>query len=287
MTIILLSLALVGALAVMAMYMIKLADANTRISDQDRQIIDQEVHIKEQQELIDKKETFGNAMNELLDSVREFDGALMANIVPFASYEKIATQAWENRWDGEILDADTGTVVGYTRELETQLTDAATQATTNVTGTKYEDVIDQLGGGHVTSVLDDADALCKKDVLACVTSEDPYVVHFDAASHRAPHLNDWLRTGLAYHEFAHVLQFTNPTPTESAVKAFGGDLETMADCFALTYLDGWSLNHRVWKDSTRYWNVSIGYGYTCNESQRQTVRKWYGELGFHYRPISQ
>lgn len=283
----LLSLALVGAVAFLTIYVIKLDEANTRISEQNRQINDQKGHIKDQKELIDKKETFGDAMNELLDSVREFDGALMANIVPFSSYESVATQAWENRWDGESLDEDTETVVTYMRDLENQLSDAKTQASTNVTGTEYEEVTDKLGQGHVASLLDDADTLCKKEVLACVTSSDPYIVHFDAVSHREPHLNDWLRTGIAYHEFAHVLQFTNPTPTETAVEAFGGDLETMADCFALTYLDGWALTHRVWKNSNYYWDVSIGYGYTCNESQRQTIKDWYGELGFQYRPVSQ
>ena len=51
-------------------------------------------------------------------------------------------------------------------------------------------------------------------------------------------MNDWLRTGLAYHEYAHVLQFNNPEQTETAVESFGGDWETMADCYALTFLPG-------------------------------------------------
>ena len=100
-------------------------------------------------------------------------------------------------------------------------------------------------------------------------------------------MTDWLRTGIAYHEFAHVLQFTNPGPTDTALESFDGDTETMADCFALTYLDGWTLDHTIWINRYRYWEVSIGYGYTCNETQRQVVRDWYGQLGFQSRPITQ
>ena len=186
-----------------------------------------------------------------------------------------------------MLDEDTQTVIASTRDLQTLLSDAETEASTNTTGSTYEAVIDQLGGGYVSSVIEDADTLCKKDVLACVTSDNPYIIHFDAASNSHEYMNEWLRTGIAYHEFAHVLQFTNPTATDVAADAFDGDHETMADCFALTYLDGWTIDHTVWMNSRQYWEVSIGYGYTCNDSQRQVVRDWYGQLGYTTRPISQ
>jgi hypothetical protein len=61
----------------------------------------------------------------------------------------------------------------------------------------------------------------------------------------------------------------------------------MADCFALTYLDGWTLDHKVYVSSFEYWQVSIGYGYTCDDGQRQVIRDWYEQLGFHSQPISQ
>ena len=99
--------------------------------------------------------------------------------------------------------------------------------------------------------------------------------------------NVLLTEPLSYHEFAHVLQFTNPQPTTTALDAFGGDSETMADCYALTYLPGWKLHHRVWVSSYQYYEVDIGYGYTCNESQRQVVRDWYEQLGYTTGPIAQ
>ena len=139
----------------------------------------------------------------------------------------------------------------------------------------------------MASVLDDADTLCEADVLACVVSDDPYTVHFDAADSTLPYMTDFIRTGLAYHEFAHSLQMTNPGPTGVAVAAFGGDRETMADCFALTYLDGWKLDHQVFVSSTTYYQVNIGYGYTCNEEQKQVIRDWYEGLGFTTPQVAQ
>src|SRR5690606_31126204 len=102
-----------------------------------------------------------------------------------------------------------------------------------------------------------------------------------------PWMTDFIRTGLSYHEFAHVLQFTNPQQTETALEAFKGDHERMADCFALTYLKGWKLDHQVWINDYQYYDVSVGYGYTCNSTQRTAIREWYESLPFQSRPISQ
>lgn len=278
--IILLSIALTAALAVIVIGVLQLSEAQKQLSEQQQEIEDQ-------RELIDKKETFGAAMGELLGTARQFDGTLLGNLVPFSDFEAIAKDAWEHRWDGTLVDGDTARVQQATNDLAEKLTAAATQAASNSTGSTYESVIDQLGGGFVTSVLDDADSLCTKDVLACVLSDNPYLIHFDAESDSQEYMNEWIRTGIAYHEFAHVLQFTNPAETETAITAFGGDHETMADCFALTYLDGWTLDHTVWVSTTRYWEVNIGYGVTCDDSQRQSVRDWYGALGYTTQPIAQ
>ncbi len=274
------SVALVAALGLLAFGYLQLTDANTRIEQQDREI-------EQQRELIDKKETFSAAMQSLQTTTTEFEGVRLTAIVPVDQYAILASSAWAHRWNGAQLDSD----IAHVQAAQTALTDllaaATTQATTNVTGTTNEAVIDQLGGGFVGSVLDDADTLCEADVLACVVSDDPYTVHFDAADSTLPYMTDFIRTGLAYHEFAHSLQMTNPGPTEVAVAAFGGDRETMADCFALTYLDGWKLDHQVFVSSTTYYQVSIGYGYTCNDDQKQVIRDWYEQLGFHAAPITQ
>jgi hypothetical protein len=278
--IVLLSVALAAALAVLVVGYIQLTDATAVIEQQDREL-------QQQRDLIDKKETFTAAMQSLQSKAAEFDGVLLGTVVPVDDYEILASRAWAHRWDSAKLDRDIDDVGAAETALTDLLAAATTQATTNVTGTTNEAVIDQLGSGFVASVVDDADTLCEADVLACVISDDPYTVHFDAADTTLPYMNDWLRTGLAYHEFAHSLQMTNPGPTAVALESFGGDSETMADCFALTYLDGWTLDHKVYVSSFEYWQVSIGYGYTCDDGQRQVIRDWYEQLGFHSQPISQ
>lgn len=107
----------------------------------------------------------------------------------------------------------------------------------------------------------------------------------DVAREAEPYMTDRIRTGVAYHEFAHVLQFTNPEPTATALEAFGGDAETMADCFALTFLDGWTLDSRVWDSDSSYWDVSIGYGVECDDAQKQVIRDWRASLGVQPRVI--
>ena len=280
MPVVILGVALAASLAVLAYSLVQLDAATTRIDEQNRQI-------DEQKDLIDKKETFGAAMQSLMDTAGEFDGVLLAAVVPIDHYQAVATRAWSDRWNALELDGDIADVKAASNQLQDILDAANTEATTNVTGTTNEAVIDQLGGGLVASLLDNADEQCQADALACVISDDPYTVHFDLASSALPYMNDWLRTGVAYHEFAHVLQLTNPDPTAVALESFGGDRETMADCFALTYLDGWTLDHRIWVSTHEYWDVNIGYGYTCTEAQKQVMRDWYSELGVHIEPISQ
>lgn len=247
----------------------------------------QRQQIEEQTELIDQKETFGAAMERLIDTARQFEGSRLGALVPVDDYARLAREGWTHRWMPSALDDDIADVNSARLELEELLATAQTEATTNATGSVYEATIDSLGAGFARSTIDDADGLCESDVLACVDGADPYLVHFDAADSTLPYMTDFIKTGIAYHEFAHVLQFTNPGPTETALAAFGGDYETMADCFALTYLPGWTLDHTVWVSSFEYWEVSIGYGYTCNADQQQSIRDWYESLPIVVEPISQ
>lgn len=277
--IVLLSVGLAAAIGAFVWYFLQLQQANAMIHRQDREL-------QEQRDLIDRKDTFGAAMEELLDEARTREGVPLATIVPWDRFQLLASQAWARRWNAEALDRSIADVERVRSELVVQRETAEQEAASNASGSAYETALDRLGAGYVTWRLDDADTLCEDDVLACVMSDDPLVVHVDAPDDSLPYMTDWIRTGLAYHEFAHVLQFANPDPTETAVAAFDGDVETMADCFALTYLDGWTLDHRVWTSRYEYWDVSIGYGYTCDESQRQVVRDWFGQLGVKPRSIT-
>lgn len=278
-TVVMLSAVLAAAIGAFVWYFLQLQDANATIRDQQHEL-------DQQRELIEKKETFGAAMERLLDEVAGYEGVPFATLVPWDRYELLVSQAWARRWNPAGLAESIVAVEKARDELVAQREAAELQAESNASGSAYEATFDSLGFGYVTWAMEDADTFCEADVVACVSSDDPLVVHVDAADDALPHNTDWLRTGTAYHEIAHVLQFTNPEATETAVAAFDGDVETMADCFALTFLDGWSLDHTIWINSYQYWEVSVGYGYTCTDAQRQVVRDWYAQLGVRMRQLS-
>lgn len=282
-----LGVALVLALAACAWGAVQFVLAQDRISQQQDRIREQQDEIEQQKELIEKKETFGAAMSALMDTAARFDGVLTASLVPWGTYESLAHRGWTHRRDATAMTRDIAQVDAARAELETALSAADAEAASNATGTAYESVIDRLGRGFVRSIVDEKYCGTGDDgILGCVAGEDPYLVHFDAAGDAQPFMTDELRAGVAYHEFAHVLQFTNPDATAAALPAFGGDDEFMADCFALTFLDGWKLDHRVWTSAYEYWDVNIGYGRTCDAAQQQAVRDWYAQLGVRLQQVS-
>ncbi|QNO38699.1 hypothetical protein H4J02_06845 [Protaetiibacter sp. SSC-01] len=276
--VVLLSLGLAGAAGALVWYVLQLEEAKATIVENERRI-------EEQQEYVDRKDTFSASMQGLLEEVKTYEGLPFATLVSWDHLQTLAAQGWARRWDADALETTIASVEDARAELAERRAAAEAEASVDATGNPYETHLDALGAGYATWVRDDADALCASDVLACVMSDDPLLVHVDAADDAAPWMTDWIRTGLAYHEFAHVLQFTNPVETESALLAFAGDHERMADCFALTYLDGWTLDHRVWVSSFEYWDVEVGYGYVCDDRQRTTVRAWRDGLGITMRPI--
>lgn len=279
--VILLALALIATGVVLALSLIRLSEARDEI-DQQRE------EIKQQKDLIEKKETFASAASELMATAAQLDGLPYGSIVPTTKYTRLIQGAWNHRWDADLLDRDIEDARADTEELAAVVSAAKEQAASNGTGTFYETITDQLGSGYVKTSLDTADATCASDVWGCVGGEDPYTIHYDASQMNSqPYMSDWLRTGLAYHEYAHVLQMTNPGPTATAAKSFGDDWETMADCYALTELPGWALDQTIWVSDFEYWEVSIGYGDTCDEGQRQVIRDWVSQLGYTHEPISQ
>ncbi len=278
--VILLALGLITVGIILILSLIRLGEAQELIGDQKEQI-------QEQEDVIEEKESFSSAMNELMATAHLFDGLPYGDIVPLDRYQNLATGAWEHRWDPATVALDTVEVQAETADLNAVLTAAQEQAATNASGTNYETVIDQLGSGYVTSAFDDPDTLCESDVLGCVMWDDPYTIHFDQADGYHESMNDWIRTGVAYHEYAHVLQGTNLDESDLAAEAFGGDWETMADCYVFTYLPGWTLDHTVFVGDGSYWEVSVGYGYTCNESQRQSIRDWVASIGVQVDTITQ
>lgn len=271
-----------GVLLVLEVQRLQAAnDTAERLTDEQRRLID------EQDRLIEQKETFGAAMTTYMSTAKALDGAPLASLVALDQVEAIARQAWQLRRSPASLDSLTATIREQTAALQSIIDTAAAEAGTNASGTLGEAIVDGLGAGHVRIVFDDPAAVCGGDPTGCVSSDDPTLIHLDATDYFAEYFDDTLRTLVTYHEFAHVLQFTNPGPTETAATAFGDDWEFMADCYALTLTDGWSLDRRVWVSASMYWDVAVGYGRVCDEGQRDVIRAWLAESGFHYRPVSQ
>lgn len=272
----LLAIVVIGAGAATAWLLLQLDDARGTI-DQQRQ------EIEDQREIIDEKEQFGAAVGRLHDSIEPLIGLPYAALIPWAAYDDIADRAWTHRWDVRALRADTARVDELVAELEQRKEAARVQASANASGSRWEATLDSLGDGWVTTAL--TGTACGSDALACVTDAEPFTVQVAAEAPSDATMTDWIRTGVAYHEYAHVLQYTNPDETETALAAFGGDMETMADCYSLTFLDGWTLEHEVPIDAYSYWIVEVGYGYTCTESERQVIRDWVAGLGIEKQPI--
>lgn len=263
----------------------QLDGARSQITDQRQQITDQQRQIEEQRELIDRKEQFGAAMAGLYETVEPLVGLPFATLVPWARVEEFADHAWIHRSNADAPSRDVAEVEAFATDLASRADAARVQGAANASGTPWESTLDSLGRGWVSMAVDEGGTPCGADALACVSSTDPFTVRVNGATRTDETMTDWIRTGIAYHEFAHVLQFTNPEATQSALPAFAGDVETMADCYALTFLDGWSLEHEVPIDEFSYWEVSVGYGYTCDDSQRQIVRDWAAGLGIVRQPV--
>ena len=246
----------------------------------------QQSELEEQRRLIDEKTTFGSVMNQIVGEANALEGVPLATLVDWYAIESLATRGWTNRWDIAALELETSFAEQTLAQMIELRERAAVEASANLTGSAYEAALDALGSGFVHVVSGDIREACSSDVLGCVVSDDPYTVYIDADGAHASHMTDWLRTGLAYHEFAHVLQFANPEQTEPALAAFAGDHETMADCYALTFLDGWTLSHRVPISRWTWWEVDMGYGYACDASQKQIVRDWVASLGVQPRTVT-
>jgi len=285
--IIVLAALLVVAGGGLILLLVQLGQANSALDDANDQIDQQQDQIQQQNDMLNQKESFGAAMGDLMQVVAQFDGAPTATVVPIDDYQDAADQAWAQRRDPDAVAELTAEIQQDTTDLQAVLDTAVAQRATNASGTVGEGVIDQLGDGFATTVYDDAKALCGvDDAIGCVSSDEPTTVHLDAAGFGEVYTDDWGRTLVAEHEFAHVLQFTNPDPTETALDAFDGDVETMADCYALTLSNSWTLTRKVTVGNWIY-TVDYGYGYVCNASQRDVIRQWISDIGFHYAPITQ
>lgn len=267
---------------------IALTSSLSRLIEQNQRLERQQQEIDKLNEQLERKEEFSAAMTALVTTAGQFDGVQMYGIAPFTTYEELARNAWDARREPEKVAELTAQARAYATTLDGLLAKAEHERATNASGTEAERIIDEEGGGFVaTNVANPTPCESEPNLIGCVFSNDPYVVHLEKSKLDHPSMATWGEQLIAYHEFAHVLQNTNTAATESAIEAFGGDREFMADCYSLVKTGRTSLDGRVWETSTRYWDVSYGYGRVCTSDQRDVIASWIDDIGVKVAPVSQ
>ena len=163
----------------------------------------------------------------------------------------------------------------FRAELE-QSVSAAEAGRSNASGSLTEGIVDAAGNGFI-DVQYDAAAACVsepepgKENIGCVLAAQPLTVHLLPEAEVG---SEWMNLMLVTHELAHVYQRADDQGAEDysgtyndllAQGLFQGSKEVMADCYALTYYDQWSLSNG---------SESLGYGYVCDAAERQAIRDW-------------
>ena len=164
--------------------------------------------------------------------------------------------------------------------LEQRIADAAARQT-NASGSVSEALVDEAGAGFI-DIAWDAGTECGTSrradegrvTIGCI-SEDPLAVHI-APENELP--GDTGVRVTVLHELTHLYHradsdaHRNETSTASRLVEqgyFQGSSEVMADCYALTYLNQWTLT---------FDGREMGYGYVCNEEERSLIRQWAAEI---------
>ncbi len=169
----------------------------------------------------------------------------------------------------------------HRQELEQKIADAAARST-NASGTVSEALIDEAGAGFIDLAWD-ADTACNVSsrsdegwtTLGCVKGSDPLMVHLDPSGQSSGSTGQRV---LVLHELAHVYQKADSASAEDYISIttdlleqghFQGSEEMMADCYALTYMNQWTL---VFEDG------EFGYGYVCGDEERRLIREWAAQV---------
>ena len=150
----------------------------------------------------------------------------------------------------------------------------------NSSGSLSEELVDGAGDGFIDVRWDAASVCGASDrdgwrTTGCVLRGDSLTIHLLAESEYS---SEWELRMMVVHELAHVYQRADAARFMDGSRdyerlldqgLFQGSSEKMADCYALTYHDEWTL------ETEDYW---IGYGYVCDESEREAIRAWAADL---------
>lgn len=175
-------------------------------------------------------------------------------------------------------------IVSMTVDVRTELEQSiatAEQRRSNASGSMSEGLVDEAGNGYIDITWDAAQACGSPDggddwePAGCVTGGNALTVHLvpDAEFRSA-----WSLRMTVAHELAHVYQFADAARFDDQHSdadrlleqgLFTGSDEAMADCYALTYYGAWALSDGI---------EEVGYGYVCNDAERQAIRDWAAAL---------
>lgn len=164
--------------------------------------------------------------------------------------------------------------------LEQRIADAAARRG-NASGTVSEALVDEAGNGYIDIAWDAATACSASEdaesTTAGCTSLDPLGVRILPEGEL---FGDWGVRITTLHELAHLYQNADLEERwdqdRSASMAledqglFEGSGEKMADCYALAYTGGWTLENE---------QGSSGYGYVCDEAERRAICEWAALIG--------
>lgn len=264
------------ALAGVGVYAVTL---NTQVAEAKRQA-EQEFREKQVieleketlQEKVDAKEEFSAAMGSLMSELAYFNGAQYAGKIPVTYIDGLVQEAYNSRESPTYVDLVTADVQALTEELKVVRETWESQKG-NSTGNSWEAVLDTLSKGYTVTVMYDYNNnVCSLASSGCVFSANPHVVNLNvdelnqAVNYWGADRGNWWFTGVTYHEYAHVMQFTNWNITEKYIATFGGDHELMADCYTDVYYDGGF--------------SSQSYNRGCSDEQKGAVQAWFNEITF-------
>jgi len=171
-------------------------------------------------------------------------------------------------------------LIPFREDLQQRIADAEVRRS-NASGTLSEALVDAAGNGFIDIQWDAATACTADDredwrTIGCVKKGDSLTVHLLPEQDFA---NEWALRMTVMHELAHVYQRADVARFRDgdgvyedliAQGLFQGNEEAMADCYALTYYGEWTLTTG---------DYSIGYGYVCDETERQAIRDWAADVG--------
>jgi hypothetical protein len=170
--------------------------------------------------------------------------------------------------------------IGWVRANLEPIVAAAQQRRANASGSVSEALVDQAGNGYIDIAWDAAEhcgdvSEPDKVTVACPTGGSAPAIHIMAESYY-PSQDAFEHVVL--HELAHLYQSADQARFADgagdvdrllAQGLFNGSEESFADCYALTYQNLWTLD---------FGDIIYGYGYICNDSERQQIRDWAAAL---------